>query len=44
VEVEHENVLTLLVEHKRAIREREIEKRERDQARSLTDQFRTLQR
>jgi hypothetical protein len=29
VEAEHENILTVLVEHKRAIREREIEKRER---------------
>jgi hypothetical protein len=43
VEDERENVLTVLVEHERAIREREIEKRERDQARSLADQFRTLQ-
>jgi hypothetical protein len=44
VEAEHENMLTVLVEHKRAIREREIEKGERDQAGSLADQFRTMQR
>jgi hypothetical protein len=44
VKTEHENMLTVLVEHERAIREREIEKRERDQAGSLVDQFRTLQR
>jgi hypothetical protein len=30
VEAEHENMLTILVEHERAIREREIEKRERE--------------
>jgi hypothetical protein len=29
VEAEHENMLTVLVEHERAIREHEIEKRER---------------
>jgi hypothetical protein len=29
VSAEHENILTVLVEHERAIREREIEKRER---------------
>jgi hypothetical protein len=29
VETEHENMLTVLVEHERAIRESEIEKRER---------------
>jgi hypothetical protein len=46
VEAEHKNMLTVLVEHERAIREREIEERERerDQAGSLADQFRTLQR
>jgi hypothetical protein len=44
VEAEHENMLTVLVEHEQAIREWDIEKRERDQAGSLADQFRTLQR
>jgi hypothetical protein len=44
VEAEHENMLTVLVEHEWAIREHEIEKREKDQARSLADQFRALQR
>jgi hypothetical protein len=32
VEAEHENVLTVLVEHERAIQEREIEKRERERS------------
>jgi hypothetical protein len=32
VEAEHENMLTVLDEHERAIRQSEIEKRERDQA------------
>jgi hypothetical protein len=37
VEAEHENMLTILIEHERAIQECEIEKRERDQAGSLAD-------